>query len=64
MRGKKDEKFFVLLDSVRCGFPTNKALDNLQQRVIQVSVLQKFAELQQHGLSPVCLVQGENNAMN
>ena len=54
-RQKKDGKFSKLLDSVRCGVPTEETLCVLRERVMRVSVVDKFTELQQQGLSPVCL---------
>ena len=44
-----------MLDCVRRGVPTDETLCTLQQRVIQVSVAEKFAELQESGQTPVCL---------
>ena len=54
-RQKQDQTFSSLLDSVRCGFPTDDTIRTLQQCVIKGSVPDKFAELEQTGLSPVCL---------
>ena len=54
-RQKKDGEFSSMLDCVRCGNPSDETVSNLQKRVIQVSVLDKFVELQQSKQSPVCL---------
>ena len=44
-----------MLDCVRRGRPTDETLCTLQERVIQVSVSDKFDELQKAGQTPVCL---------
>ena len=44
-----------MLDCVRRGYPTDKTLSTLKRRVIQVSVSDKFSELQEFGQTPVCL---------
>ena len=46
---KKDEEFSLMLDCVRRGCPTEETLCTLKQRVIEVSVSDKFSELQQLG---------------
>jgi len=45
-----------MLDCVRCGCPIDETLCALQQRVIQVSISEKFDELQESGQTPVCLL--------
>ena len=47
---RKDKEFSSMLDCV-----TDETLCTLQQRVIQVSVLDKFNELKESGQTPVCL---------
>ena len=54
-RQKKDPEFSSMLDCVRRGCPTQETVSVLNQRVIQVSVADKFFELQQSGKTPVCL---------
>ena len=54
-RQRKDKAFSSMLDCVRRGCPTDETLCTLQQRVIQVSVSDKFTELQKTGQTPVCL---------
>ena len=54
-RQKKDEELSLMLDCVRRGCPTEETLCTLKQRVIEVSVSDKFSELQQLGQTPVCL---------
>ena len=44
-----------MLDSVRRGCPTEETLSVLKDRVIQVSVADKFSELLESGKAPVCL---------
>ena len=44
-----------MLDCVRCSCPTKETLCTLKQRVIEVSVSDKFSEFQQLGQTPVCL---------
>ena len=44
-----------MLDCVRRGCPTDETLCTPKQRVIQVSVSDKFSELQESGQTPVCL---------
>ena len=55
-RQKKDKEFSSMLDCVRRGCPTDETLCALQQRVIQVSISDKFHELQESGQTPVCLL--------
>jgi len=45
-----------MLDCVQRGCPTDETLCALQQRVIQVSISDKFHELQESGQTPVCLL--------
>ena len=45
-----------MLDCVRRGCPTDETLRALQERVIRVSVSEKFHELQESGQTPVCLL--------
>ena len=54
-RQKQDQTFSSLLDSVRCGFPTDDTIRTLEQSVIKESVTNKSAEVEQTGLSPACL---------
>jgi hypothetical protein len=54
-RQKNDPQFSSMLDCVRRGCPTKETVSVLKQRVIQVSVLDKFSELRQSGKAPVCL---------
>ena len=54
-RQKKDREFSSMLDSVRCGFPTDETLQILNKKVIDMSLTDKFIDLQQSGKSPVCL---------
>ena len=54
-RQRKDKEFSSMLDCVRRGCPTDETLSTLQQRVIQVSVSDKFCELQESDQTPVCL---------
>ena len=44
-----------MLDCVRRGCPTEETLSVLKDRVIQVSVSDKFSELLESGKAPVCL---------
>ena len=44
-----------MLDSVRCGCPTEETVRILRDRVIQVPIADKFIELQRSGRTPVCL---------
>ena len=48
-RQKKDKEYSVMLDGVRRGCPTDETLRTLEQRVIDVSVADKFDELQKSG---------------
>ena len=52
---KKDSQFSSMLDCVRCGCPTEETVSVMKNRVIQVSVSDKFSELPQSGRTPVCL---------
>ena len=54
-RQKTDKKFSSMLDCVRRGCPTDETLCTLKERVIQVSIADKFSELQKSGKTPVCL---------
>ena len=54
-RQKKDNEFSSMLDSVRCGFPTNETILILNKRVITMCLSEKFNDLQESGQSPVCL---------
>ena len=54
-RQKSDAEFATMLDCVRRGCPTDETICILEQRVIQVSVADKFNELSHSGHSPVCL---------
>ena len=54
-RQKTDTKFSEMLDSVRCGFPTEETVRALKERVITGSIYEKYHELEQQGKTPVCL---------
>ena len=54
-RQKKDSEFSSMLDSVRCGFPTDETILILNKRVITMCLSEKFNDLQESGQSPVCL---------
>ena len=54
-RQRKDKEFSLMLDCVRRGCPTEETLCTLKQRVIEVSVSEKFSELHHSGQTPVCL---------
>jgi len=54
-RQKKDEVFSAILDSVRQGCLTQEITALLQERVSDVTVSEKFTELQSLGMTPVCL---------
>ena len=45
-----------MLDSVRCDFPTDESLQILNKKVIDMSLTDKFIDLQQSGQSPVQFV--------
>ena len=51
-RQRKDKEFSSMLDCVRRGCPTDETLCTLQQRVIQVSVSDKFNELKESSQTP------------
>ena len=57
MRQKNDAAFASMLDCVRRGCPTDETIATLEQRIIGVPEAEKFNELQQSGLAPVCLEQ-------
>ena len=44
-----------MLDCVRRGCPTDETLCTLKERVIQISIADKYNELQKSGKTPVCL---------
>ena len=54
-RQKTDTKFSEMLDSVRCGFPTEETVRALKERVFTGSIYEKYHELEQQGKTPVCL---------
>ena len=54
-RQKKDGLFVNILDQVCRGSPTSESLECLKLRVINVPVVDKYAELSKSGSSPVCL---------
>ena len=54
-RQKKDKEFSSMLDCVRRGCPTEETMSTLQRRIIDVSPVEKFLELQESGQSPICL---------
>ena len=55
-RQKKDERFTKILGSVREGKLTDDAMSALRERVIEVPLADKFAELRAQGKNPVCLL--------
>ena len=55
-RQKADKEFSSMLECVRCGCPTDETLSTLKGRVMQVSTVDKFKELQKSGRTPVCFV--------
>ena len=44
-----------MLDSVRCGFPTEETVRALKESVFMGSIYEKYHELEQQGKTPVCL---------
>ena len=54
-RQKSDGGYSSLLNSVRQGLVTDEITTTLQDRVIDVSVQEKYRELQESKLAPVCL---------
>ena len=50
---QEDKQFLSMLECVRCGCPTDETVP--LTRVIQVSVADRFTELQKSRQSPVCL---------
>ena len=63
MNIKRVIEFATMLDCVRHGHPTDKTITTLQQRVIDVSIADKFTELQQMGQAPVS-VSNKTNVQN
>ena len=54
-RQKKDRLFVDILDQVRRGCPTPESLECLKNRVINVTIVEKYTELTKGGSSPICL---------
>ena len=55
-RQKGDETFFKMLDSVRHGCLTDETIDTLKSRVFNVSIQDKYKELESEGTNPpICL---------
>ena len=54
-RQKKDVEYSNILDCIRCGHLSEEAVSVLQERVIDVTISEKIAELQNLKMSPVCL---------
>ena len=55
-RQKGDETFFTMLDSVRHGCLTDETIDTLKSRVFNVSIQDKYKELESEGNNPpICL---------
>ena len=52
---QNDSQFCELLNEVRCGEVSDKAITILKERVISVSAVEKFNKLVKAGQSPVCL---------
>ena len=48
-RQKGDETFFTMLDSVRHGCLTDETIDTLKSRVFNVSIQDKYMELESEG---------------
>ena len=48
-RQKKDQEFSSMLDCVRRRCPTEETMSTLQKRIIDVSPVEKFLELQESG---------------
>ena len=53
-RQKTDTKFSEMLNSVRCGFPTEETVRALKEPVFTGSIYEKYHEVEQHGETPVC----------
>ena len=53
-RQKKDVEYSNILDCIRCGHLSEEANSVLQERVIDVTISEKNAELQNLKMSPVC----------
>ena len=54
-RQKKDVEYSYILDCIRRGHLSEEAVSVLQERVIDVTISEKIAELQNLKMSPVCL---------
>ena len=54
-RQKKDVEYSNILDCIRRGHLSQEAISVLQERVIDVTISEKIAELQNLKMSPVCL---------
>ena len=54
-RQKKDGEFSAILDCVRRGSLSEQTISVLKERVSEVTIAEKFTELQEAGMTPVCL---------
>ena len=54
-RQKTDKEFSSMLNCVRHGNPTDETLSILEERIINISISDKFNELQKSGQTPICL---------
>ena len=54
-RQKSDPEYSKVLDEIRRGFPSQQSINCLRDRVITVSVVEKYKELCESGNHPVCL---------
>ena len=54
-RQKSDPVYSKVLDEIRRGCPSEQSLNCLRDRVITVSVVQKYMQLSQSGSHPICL---------
>ena len=54
-RQKADSVYTDILDSVRRGFPSEKAIIQLKERVFQQPVLEMYNQLKDEGRRPICL---------
>ena len=54
-RQKTDKEFSSMLNCVRRGSPTDETLSILEERIINISISDKFSELQKSGQTPICL---------
>ena len=54
-RQKTDKEFSSMLNCVGRGSPTDETLSILEERIINISISDKFNELQKSGQTPICL---------